>query len=350
MFVYVGTYTEPSMGDGKGIYVFQFDQETGALTPAQELEGVANPSFLGLNADRSLLFATEELESGGLSSFARDSVTGRLTPINSQPSHGAHPCFVTTDPSDRFILASNYNGGTVVAVPVAPDGRLGPATSVVAHHGSSINPDRQREAHPHMIAPTPDGNYVIATDLGTDEIVIYRLKSDDGTLVRDDQVPASVKTAPGAGPRHFAFSPGGHMLYVINELDSTIASYTYADGQIRPLETVSTLPADFTGDSTCAQIVVSPDGRFVYGSNRGHDSIAIFAVDETGGVLTLVDIQSTQGKEPRNFNIDPTGNWLLAGNQHSGTVATFRRDQLTGKLEATGPLTNVPSPVAILFA
>jgi len=140
------------------------------------------------------------------------------------------------------------------------------------------------------------------------------------------------------------------MLYVINELDSTIASYTYADGQIRPLETVSTLPADFTGDSTCAQIVVSPDGRFVYGSNRGHDSIAIFAVDETGGVLTLVDIQSTQGKEPRNFNIDPTGNWLLAGNQHSGTVATFRRDQLTGKLEATGPLTNVPSPVAILFA
>jgi len=276
-------------------------------------------------------------------------VVGDLTPLNRQRSHGANPCFIALDSAGTFAMVSNYTGGSVAILPVASDGRLEAATCVVAHKGSSINPGRQAEPHPHMIAPTPDGAFLLVTDLGTDEIVIYRLDTATGSIARDETTPASVRTTPGSGPRHFAFSPQGRNLYVINELDSTVTAYSYAGAQIQPVQTVSTLPAGYTGESTCAQIVVSPDGRFVYGSNRGHDSIAIFSVEEACGTLTLVGIQPTLGKEPRNFTIDPTGNWLLAANQLSGTIATFRRDVASGQLTQFGDLTEVPTPVAILF-
>ncbi len=349
MFVYVGTYTETLMGNGEGIYVFQFDAATGSLSPVQTVTGIANPSYLTTSADGANLYAVNEGDDGCVVAFTRDTSTGELTRLNAQKTHGAHPCFVRLDSSGKFVLVPNYNGENVAVFPLATDGQLEPASSVVAHHGSSINPDRQREPHPHMISPTPDGAYILVTDLGTDEIVVYTL-DPDGKLDRADTVPSSVRTAPGAGPRHFAFSPNGRNLYVINELSSTIATFSYVDGHILPLQSLSTLPADFDGESTCAQIVVSPDGRFVYGSNRGHDSITIFAIDPDSGQLTLVDCESTLGKEPRNFTIDPTGNWLLAGNQLSSTLATFRRDTATGKLTPVGEPIAVPTPVAIHFA
>ena len=349
MFVYVGTYTEAPMGNGEGIYVFQFDPAMGSLSPVQTVTGIVNPSYLTTSADGAFLYAVSELDDGGVVSFSRNAATGELTRLNSQKTHGAHPCFIRFVATGQFVMVPNYNGENVAIFPIAADGQLEPASSVVTHHGSSINPDRQGEPHPHMISATPDGTYILVTDLGTDEIVVYTLDSE-GKLARAEGVPSSIRTDPGAGPRHFAFSPNGRQLYVINELSSTIATFSHMDGHILPLQSISTLPAEFDGVSTCAQIVVSPDGRFVYGSNRGHDSITIFAIDSGSGQLTFVDCQSTLGNEPRNFTIDPSGTWLLVGNQFSNTVATFRRDSETGRLTPAGELTAVPTPVAIHFA
>jgi 6-phosphogluconolactonase len=202
-----------------------------------------------------------------------------------------------------------------------------------------------------MIAPTPDGRFVLATDLGTDEIMVYRLDDQTGRLVPNDRGPARVHAAPGAGPRHFAFAPNGRTLYVINELASTLAVYDYDGerGEIRHRQTVSALPAGFGGRNTGAHVAVSPDGGFVYASNRGHDSIAIWAVDQGSGAVALVGHEPTRGGDPRHFAIDPTGSWLLVGNQHSGTIVTFRRDPASGTLAATDRVTRTPSPVAIVF-
>jgi 6-phosphogluconolactonase len=350
--VYIGTYTEPPSGKGEGIYVCRLDPDSGTLSPPQIVRDVANPSFLALDANRPRLYAVNELEEGGVSAFARDPQTGDLRFLNRQPSHGAAPCYVGLDTSGRYALVANYNGGTVAALPIAADGSLGPATGVVRHEGSSVNPQRQEKPHPHMIAPTPDGRFVLATDLGTDRILIYRLDLATGRLLPNEPGPAFAKANPGSGPRHFAFAPNGRTLYVINEIDSTLTAYAYEGerGAIRPRQTVSSLPVGFEGESTCAHVVVAPDGRFVYGSNRGHDSIAIWAVDGDSGDLTPVGHESTGGRTPRNFAIDPSGSWLLAANQESDTVVTFRRDRAAGTLTATGRVDAIPSPVAIVFA
>jgi 6-phosphogluconolactonase len=348
VFVYVGSYTEPSQGRGEGISVYRFDSETGALSHVQTVADVANPSFLALDPTGRSLFAVNELERGEVSAFARDPQTGELTALNRQLSHGSAPCYISLDASGRFALVANYNGETVTVIPIARVGRLDPPTSVLTHKGSSVHPDRQVGPHPHMIAPTPDGRFVLATDLGTDQIVVYRLDSDTGQLVQTGCVNAE----PGAGPRHFAFAPNGRTLYVLNELDSTLAVYDYDGdrGALTPRQTVSALPEGFDGESTCAHIVVSPDGRFIYGSNRGHDSIAIFAVDEASGYVTPAGHEPTQGKVPRNFGLDPTGSWLLAANQGSDTIVTFRRDPDSGALTPTGQVTDSPTPIAILFS
>jgi 6-phosphogluconolactonase len=351
MFVYVGAYTEPPAGNGEGIYVFRFDPESGGLEPVLTVREVANASFLALSGDGRYLYAVNELDKGGVSAFGRDTGSGELSPLNWQASHGASPCYISLDARGRFALVANYTSGTIAALPVAEDGSLDAASSVIQHEGSSVDPKRQDGPHAHMIAPTPDGRFVLATDLGTDQIMIYQLDVESGRLVPNEDGPASVSAEPGAGPRHFAFGADGRTLYVINELSSTLSVYGYdgRTGELKPRQTVSSLPEGFDGKNTCAQVVVSPDGRFVYGSNRGHNSIAIWAIAD-GGEVSLAGHEPTQGTDPRNFAIDPGSQWLLAANQRSNTIVHFRRNPDSGLLKATGQVTQVPTPVAIVFS
>lgn len=349
MFVYVGAYTEPEYeGKAEGISIFDFDPEAGSLSPVGVAAGVANPSFLALDATGRFLYAVNELPEGGVSAFARDPESGALTALNSQLSHGADPCYVSLAGDGRFALVANYTGGTVAVLPIAADGRLEAATDVIHYEGSGPRP-QQDGAHAHMIAPDPSGRFVLATDLGTDQIYVYRLDAA-GTLIPNTAGTAAAPEMPGAGPRHFAFAPDGRVLYVINELDSTLSVYAYDPerGTLESVQTVSTLPKGFEGENACAHVVVSPDGRHVYGSNRGHDSIAIWAVGNDG-TATLVGHEPTRGKTPRGFALDPSGEWLLAANQDSDTIVTFRRDAESGRLTAMGDVVETPSPVAILF-
>lgn len=353
MFVYVGAYTEPSYdGRAEGISVFRFDDETGTLTPAQTIAGVPNPSFLALDAAEGHLYAVNELPEGGVSAFARDPETGTLTALNRQLSHGADPCYLSLDPSGRFLLVANYSGGTVAVLPIAVEGAVEEASCVIHHQGSSVSAARQEMPHPHMVAPTSDGRLVVVSDLGIDQLVLYRLNAESGQLVPNEPGAAFVRANPGAGPRHFAFSPDGRFLYAINELDSTLTVFAYdgEEGELTTLQTVSTLPAGFTGENDCAHVAVSTDGRFVYGSNRGHDSIAIWRVDGESGMVSLVRHEPTGGKTPRNFALAPGGKWLLAANQDTHSIVTFRRDEETGELTASGAAVETPSPVAILFS
>src|SRR3954471_497127 len=278
MFVYVGAYTEPPLGSADGIAVFRFDADTGELHPVQTVPGVVNPSWLTLDGREQILFAVNEEDEGRVSTFARDAATGALRPLNDQLSHGAAPCYVSLDPSGRYVLVANYSGGTVAVLPVAADGQLEAATCVIQYQGSSIRPE-QEGSHPHMIRPSVDGRFVLGTDLGTDQVLVYQLDTSTGQLVPNDQGTPAVPEHPGAGPRHFAFAPSGRTLYVINELDSTVTVYDYAPerGELQARQVVSTLPDGVDGPAignSCAHVAVSPDGRFVYGSNRGHDSIA----------------------------------------------------------------------------
>jgi 6-phosphogluconolactonase len=353
MFVYVGTYTEPPGGRASGIEVFRFDAGTGSLSHVQTAMGVANPSFLvlgerALYAGERYLYAVNEGQEGKVTAFARDAETGELQLLNSQSSQGVDPCYVSLAPGGRHVLVANYTSGSIAALPIAEEGSLGAASSAVQHEGSSVVTGRQEGPHAHMIAPTPDGRAVLVTDLGSDEVVIYRFDEGPGALVREG---AFVLDA-GSGPRHFAFSPDGERLYVLNELASTLSVYDYDGEQLAfpHRQTLSTLPRYFEDRNDCAHVVVAPDGRFVYASNRGHDSIAVFAVDPTTGELTLEGTTPTGGKEPRNFALDPSGNWLLAANQHSDTIMVFRRDGESGQLTQVGQPVPVQTPVCIVFA
>ncbi len=350
MFVYVGAYTEPPQGKAEGIAVFRFDPDSGAMNPVQVVGGVANPSFLALDARRRRLYAVNELSEGTVSAFARDPATGMLAELNRELAHGADPCYISLAAGDRYALVANYTGGTVAVLPIAADGRLEPATSVIRYQGSGIRPE-QEGPHPHMVALDADGRHVLVTDLGVDRLYVYRLDTATGQLVPNEAGAASVAADPGAGPRHFAFAPGGRRLYVINELASTLTVSTYDGerGEAQPVQTISTLPDGFAGENSCAHVAVSPDGRFVYGSNRGHDSIAIWAIDDERGEVTLVGHEPTRGRTPRGFGIDPTGSWLLVANQDSDAIVTFRRDRESGTLTASGEVDVTPSPVAVVF-
>lgn len=350
MFVYVGAYTESPLGSADGIAIFRFDAASGALHPVQTTTDAPNPSFLTLDEKRHVLYAVNELDEGRVSAFACNPETGTLRFLNQQPSHGGAPCYISLDSSGRYALVANYSGGTVAVLPIAEDGCLEPATNVIHHQGASVRPE-QEGPHPHMVAPTPDGRFVLVTDLGTDQVLIYQLGIESGQLMSNLRGAGFVMAEPGAGPRHFAFAPNGHHLYVINELASTVSAYAYDGerGDLQLLQTVSTLPPGFAGQNACAHVAVAPDGRFVYGSNRGHDSIVIWAVDDERGGLTLIGHEATRGKTPRGFTIDPSGSWLLVANQESDTIVPFQRDPNAGTLSATAPITNTPSPVAIVF-
>jgi 6-phosphogluconolactonase len=349
--VYVGTYTG---GDSEGIYVCELDRAHGTLSEPKLAAKAVNPSFLEIHPSGKFVYAVGEIDNAGtkggaVSAFAVDA-DGTLTLINSQSSEGAGPCHVSLDAAGKHALVANYSSGSVACLPIQKDGSLGRATAFVQHEGSSVNPQRQEGPHAHSINLDAANHFAIAADLGLDKLLVYRFDAAKGTLKPND--PPSVSVAPGGGPRHFAFHPSGKFAYANNEMASSVTAFTYdaKKGALKELHTLPTLPADYDGSqNTTAETRVHPSGDFVYVSNRGHDSVAIFSVDKATGKLTAVGHQSTGGKTPRNFNIDPSGEFLLAANQDSGNIVLFRIDRKMGKLAAAGAERKVPKAVCIRF-
>ena len=348
--VYVGTYT--SRG-AEGIYAYRFDPDTGDLSPLGVAARTENPTFFAFAPNSRSLYAVNEVAEldgqpgGAVSAFAIHPDTGALTPLNRQPSGGTAPCHVTVDPSGRYALVANYGSGSVSILPIEDDGRLGEASDFHQHQGSGPDPRRQRGPHVHSVTLDPANRLAFVADLGLDRLMVYQLDLDRGKLPPHDE--PWVQTHGGAGPRHFTFHPNGQYAYVINELDSTVIAFAHdaERGTLRALQTLSTLPEGFEGSNTCADVHVSQSGRFLYGSNRGHHSIAIFAIDPATCKLSSIGHESTRGETPRNFGLDPSGAFLLAANQDTNNIVSFRVDQETGRLTPTGHETQVPAPVCV---
>jgi 6-phosphogluconolactonase len=354
-FAYIGTYTRKQ--SSKGIYAYRFDAAAGKLTPVGLAAESADPSFLAVHPSGKYLYAVNEVDnfdgirSGAVSAFAIDRKTGTLTLLNQRATGGAGPCHVSLDKTGKYVLVANYDGGSVAAFPVQDDGRLGATSGFVQHSGSSVNKERQEGPHPHWIGASPDNRFVMVADLGLDEVLIYRFDETSGSLVPND--PPFVKLNPGSGPRHFAFHPNGKFAYVLTELDAKVTAFSYdhRNGSLSPLQSIATLPKDYSERKEAAELVVHPSGKFLYASNRaGQDSITVFKIDPGKGTLTLVRRLPTNGKTPRNFAIDPSGRFLLAANQESKNIVVFRVDAATGSLTPTGQVLDVPAPVCITFA
>ena len=349
--VYVGTYTGPK---SKGIYSFHLDEDTGATTAPELAAETTSPSFLAVHPNQRFLYAANEVanfngtKGGAISAFSIQSDTGQLTLLNQQSSGGSGPCHLVADRSGRFVLAANYGGGSVSMHPIQKDGRLGEASTFIQHQGSSVNPQRQDGPHAHFINTDIYNRFALACDLGLDKVLVYIFNPAKGSLVPNDPPSAAVK--PGAGPRHLAFHPRGRYVYVNNEIDSTLTAFAYdpTRGSLKELQSITTLPEPVKGNST-AEVEMHPSGKFVYCSNRGHNSIAVFAIDQASGKLTLVEHQPTQGKTPRNFAIHPKGKYLLAANQDSDDIVVFRIDPKSGRLSSIGRTVEVPSPVCLKF-
>lgn len=345
---YVGTYTR---GDSKGIYSYRFDDSTGKLTALGLAAETSNPSFLAASPNRRFLYAVNEESAGSVSAFSIDAVKGSLKLLNSVSSRGAGPCHVALDKTGKWLFVANYNSGSVAAFPVHDDGSLGEATAFVQHSGSSVNPQRQAGPHAHSVNVSPDNRFVLVADLGLDQILTYRIDATKGLIPAE---PLLAKMAAGSGPRHLALMPG--FAYAVNEMLSTVTTFQYdaANGSLKEVQTISTLPAGFTGANSSAEIALNPKAPFVYASNRGHDSIAVFRVNifdpKHYGTLSLPGFVSTQGKTPRNFAVDPSGKFLLVANQDSGNIVVFRVDQSDVGLSLAGIEVKVPSPVSIVFA
>ena len=350
MLMYVGTYTS---GRSEGIYIYKLDLADGSLERVGVARGVTNPSYLALDRARRLLYSVEETEeyegekSGAVSAFRVDRRDGGLAFVNRQASKGGAPCYVTADNAGRFVLVANYVGGNVAVLPVLKGGELGKAVEVEQGSGSGPVRERQESPHAHCVLLDASNRHAYACDLGADKVMGYDFDARRGTLTPNAR--ASVSLKPGAGPRHLTFDRAGRHAYVLNELDSTVTAFARAprSGALRELKTYSILPADFKGENTGADIHLTPDGRFLYCSNRGHDSIAAFRVNARAGSLTPAGHTPTGGKTPRNFAVDPTGRFLLVANQRSDSVVTFRIDSSTGALQPTGHAAEVPSPVCL---
>jgi 6-phosphogluconolactonase len=355
--LFVGTYTEKQ---SKGIYAYRFDSASAELTPLGLAAETTNPSFLAIDPTRHFLYAVNEIQkykdasSGGVSAFAIDSEkgsspTGNLQLLNEVASRGADPCYIAFDKTGKYALVANYTGGSIAVFPVQADGHVGEASAFIQHAGSSVNRERQEGPHAHWIETTPDNRFAIAVDLGLDELLVYRFDEKKGTLTPNN--PPYAKLDPGAGPRHLTFSPNGKFAYVVNELQSTITTFAYdaTKGELHKLKTVSTLPKDFSGNNDTAEIKVHPSGKFLFASNRGHDTIALFSIDSKTGALTLVDHFPTQGKTPRNFEIDPSGKYLFVANQETNNIVVFQITPSTGRLTATKQTIEVPVPVCLKF-
>lgn len=354
LLIFVGTYTNKE-NSSRGIYAVHLDPATGAFSPVELAAEARNPTFLTLHPNGRVLYSLAEgaqangQHGGSAQSFGFDSASGKLTPLNAEATGGLGGCHLTTDSTGRLLLFASYNGGDITAFPLEASGKIKPRSMSVNQIGRlGPNAARQDKPHPHSITLSPDDRFAHVCDLGLDKIFSYRLDPAAATLTAAHETA----TAPGAGPRHAKFSADGKFFYVINELNSTLAVYACApeSGALAPMQSLSTLPANFTGTNICAEIRLSPDGRFVYGSNRGHDSIAVFSRNETDGTLTLVEIVPCGGKHPRNFNLSPDGRWLVCANRDTNNLVSFRIDAATGRLKPSGSSATIPSPVCVLFA
>ena len=353
--VYIGTYTG---GKSKGIHVARFDSASGRLGAPQLAAATVSPSFLAIHPNQRFLYAANETgdfagkKSGAVSAFVIDSHSGKLTPLNQQPSGGDGPCHVAVDKTGKTLLVANYGGGSVEALPIKPDGSLDVPTSFIQHRGSSVDKQRQEGPHGHFITTDAANRFALACDLGLDKVVVYKFDPANSSLVAND--PPSASVAPGSGPRHLAFHSGGRYAYAINEMKCTMTAFSYDPerGELKAVQNLSTLPEGETmkPNYSTAEVEAHSSGKFLYGSNRGHDSIVVFATDPTTGKLSYVENVSTQGETPRSFGIDPTGNYLLAANQDSDKIVVFRIDQKTGRLAPTGTRIEVGKPVCVKFA
>ena len=350
--VYIGTYTTEQ---SKGIYAYRFNPVTGQFVPLGLAAETSNPSFLAVHPNRKILYAVNEIgnfqnqNGGAVSAFAIDSHTGKLTLLNQVASRGADPCYVAVDKTGKYVLVANYGGGNVAVFPVLKGGKLGESTRVLQYKGTGANPERQESPHAHWIDFSPDDRFVVAADLGLDQLDVYKFSASKGSLVPNQ--PAVVQLKPGAGVRHFAFHPNARFGYAVNEMQSSVVSFAYdpARGTLHELQTISILPKDFTGKNDAAEIQVHPSGKFLYASNRGHDSIAVFSIDPAKGTLTPVEYIPTQGKAPRYFAVDPSGSRLFVANQNSGTIVIFQIDPTSGRLTPTGQVLQIATPVCLRF-
>jgi 6-phosphogluconolactonase len=352
LWAYLGTYTG---GKSKGIYRCELDPATGKLSEPALAAETKNPSFLAVHPNHRFLYAVGEIsdfggkKAGAVSAFALDAKSGDLKPLNQKPSGGAGPCHLVVDRRGKSVLVANYGGGSAAVLRIEDDGRLGEQTAFVQHTGKGDDPARQEAPHAHSINLDAANRFAFVADLGLDRVLVYRFDADKGSLAKNE--PPSVALTPRSGPRHFAFHPDGRHAYVINELANTVTAMQYdADkGALKTIQTVSTLPEGYKKPTWTAEVQVHPSGKFLYGSNRGHDSIAIFSIDDKSGELTPAGRQGSGIKTPRNFGIDPTGKFLLAANQDSDSVLVFRIDAKTGALEATGAKVEVGKPVCVKF-
>jgi len=347
--VYLGTYTSGE-SSSQGIYRSSLDLETGKLSRPVLAAEAKNPSFLEIHPNGKFLYAVSESGgTGSVSAYAIDTNAGALKFLNQQPSGGAGPCHVNVDHAGRNVLVANYGSGSASVIAIKSDGRLAEPTGFVQHAGSSIHPKRQKGPHAHSINLSPDNCFAFVADLGIDKIMIYTLNVAKGTIVANS--PAFAEVKPGAGPRHFAFGANGRFAYVINELDCTVTAFAYesAPGVLTAIQTVTALPDGFDGSNACAEVRVHPSGKFLYGSNRGHDSIVVYRIDPDKGTLTFVEHERADIKTPRNFNIDPTGKFCLVANQDGNSVVVFRINSQTGELEPAAHKISVARPVCIRF-
>lgn len=352
-WVFFGTYTGTK---SKGIYVSRLDTN-GKLTAPELAATNASPAFLAVDPSHRFLYAANEIgnfqggKSGSVSAFAIDARTGRLTPLNQQSTVTGGPAHVSVDATGRVVMAANYGGGSVASFAVQADGSLGAAVSSIQLHGSSVNPTRQKEPHGHSIYADPANRFALACDLGTDQVMVFKLDPAKGTLTPND--PPSAHLKPGAGPRHLAFRPDGKFVYVIDELDCTMTAFAYdaAHGTLAEVQTLSTLPPgeEMKKNYSTAEVFAHPSGKFLYGSNRGHNSIVVYSIDESTGKLTLVEHVPSGGKTPRNFNLDPAGRFLLSANQDTNNVVVLSIGEKTGRLTPTGNFVEIDKPVCVVF-
>jgi 6-phosphogluconolactonase len=352
--VYVGTYTAPQ-SSSKGIYAYRFDARNGKMAPLGLMAETPNPTFLAVHPNGKYLYAINEIneyngkQAGSVSAYSIDKATGKLTLLNTVSSASPGPCHVAVDATGKAVLVANYAGGSFASFPVMPDGKLGEAASFIQEQGSSVNKQRQSAPHGHSVVVTKNNKFVLSGDLGTDKVRIFKL--DPATARITPNTPDSAPVKPGSGPRHLAISPDQKHVYVISEMASTITTFDFNanTGAMKEIGTVSTLPDDFKGKSTTAEIMIDAKGQYLYGSNRGHDSIAVFSIDPKTALPTRIETVSTGGKTPRAFVIDPSGNYILVGNQDTHNILVLKIDHASGKLSPVNEKIELGAPVTFAF-
>jgi 6-phosphogluconolactonase len=346
MFVYFGTHRS---GTNVGFSLAHFDTDTGALTKPEFLLQSPSPAYFVIHPDHQHLYTCNSGSPGAVSAYEIEPHTGQLKFLNRVPAGGADTSYVSLDQTGHYVFAANYSGGNIAVFAIKPDGSLGERTAFVQHTGSSVNPLRQTHAYAHSIIVDPSNRFALVADLGLDKVFVYRFNAQDGTLTPND--PPFVNIKPGSGPRHVKFHPNGRWVYVISEIASTVTAFNWnsTNGTLAEFQSVSALPVDFKGTNTSAEIMVHPNGKFLYASNRGDDSLAVFAIDQATGKLTLVEHVPSGGNTPRNFAFDPTGKWIICSNHGSDNAFVFRVDENTGKLTQTGGPVSVPYPFCERF-